>query len=206
MALPGLPIWHFLRNGYQVVAYDYNISIATESSQLTVAVIESIISDAEARINDFKPAVSIFCYGTSMGTVMAANVAARNHRVKKIVLNMSYADIATHIYHLPFMVSIPPRLLKRYIDASGGEAGLHQFFDDYSPLLLAHHFKGKEVMLYLARNDRIHQPEHTRHLSSALRDAGAHITYHNNPILGHYFGCLYNHLRAQRYLDFFDKS
>lgn len=92
LTVPGLPIWRLRKQGYSVVAYSYKTIIATKSLKLTIDNMEAMIADAERRIAQLPEDVEIVCFGTSMGTLMASNIAARHSRIKKVILNLSYAD------------------------------------------------------------------------------------------------------------------
>jgi pimeloyl-ACP methyl ester carboxylesterase len=205
LALPGLPIWHLTRAGYRVIAYSYSLKIATVSPQQSCVNIEAIIADADRRIKQLGIEVQVYCYGTSMGTVLAANVAARHARIKKVVLNLCSADIVEHIASLPSMLLIPPRHLKQYIAAGDGLAGLNRIFDSYSPINIIDQLAGKQVLLYLARNDRLHQYRHTKQLLQEFRAAGVELEYHESTHLGHYFAALKNHLNARQFMSFLAK-
>lgn len=202
MALPRGPIFHFERAGYQVISYDYPLAITTHSPAHTIRSLEAVLADASHKLGSIPPDMPVAAWGTSLGTALAARFAADNPRVRKVMLNLSYGDIAEHIIHLPFMWLVPPKRRNRFIQAAGGAEGLHSLFDDYSPLHLAPRLGDKHILLYLARNDRIQKWEHTAALPDALRHAGAELTFHENRLSGHYFGCLYNHLNAHRYMDF----
>jgi acetyl esterase/lipase len=203
MALPLGPVWHYRRKGYQIICYDYPLSIANHSPQHTIMSLKAISADARHRIGSLPKRTRVACWGTSLGTALAVYTAAHNRRVSHVILNLSYGDIAEHIIHLPFMWLVLPHIKHNYITAAGGAAGLHRLFDPYSPLHLASRLGGKSVLLYLSRNDRIQHWEHTEQLPAKLRKAGARLTYYEHRWLGHYLGCLVNHIRANRYKDFF---
>ncbi len=206
MALPGLPIWRLVRAGYKVIAYSYKLSIATASPEITITNLNSILKNVDERIKKIDQNVGISCFGTSMGTVLAVAAAARHERIQKVILNLSYSQIATHIQNLPPMWFVPPYLLRKYIAKSGGPDGLHAIFDQYSPVSLASNLNGKSILLYRARKDRILRYADTTELAFALSRAGARVTYYENASLGHYFGSLLNHLRFNRYMDFLADS
>lgn len=207
LALPGLPIWRLTKAGYRVVAYSYHLAIATSSPGYTLAAIQSLLSDADKRVDRYGQNIQIFCYGTSMGTVFATNLAARHSRIDKVVLNLCYSDITEHVLALPPLFLIQPKRLANYIAAGGGPTGLRHLFDQYSPLYLVDRLAGKEILLYLARNDRLHQYKHTLKLLQVLRETtGIKLEYSENAYLGHYFAALKNHLVGHRYMNFLDKQ
>jgi predicted esterase len=199
---PGLPIWRLRRNGYSVIAYSYTTAIATHSVQLTVANIDAMLADAEQRIAAMPAGTEIICFGTSMGTVLAANIATRHANIKKVILNLSYADISDHIVALPSIRTIPSRKLQAYLDTAGSVADLRAAFEPYSPLSLTDQFHGKRLLLFSSRNDRVLQQVHTAKFRTALDAAGIDLEYYQNSRGGHYFAALVNYLRYTRWINF----
>jgi predicted esterase len=206
LALPGLPIWRLRRRGYRVISYSYKTDIATKSVKLTIDNLRAIIDDAASRMADIPPSSEIVCFGTSMGTVLASNVAARNSRIKKVILNLSYADISDHIVNLPAMRTIWPKRLKEYLETTESEATLRTAFDPYSPLTLVDLLKDKRLLIYASRDDRLLQLIHTRKLHDALEKAGTDVKMYQNPRGGHYFAALINYLRFTRWLRFLEQN
>lgn len=204
--IPGMPIWRLRKNGYAVISYSYQTAIATKSVQMTIDNIKAILADVEKRIAHVGQSVEISCFGTSMGTVMAANVAVRQQRIKKVVLNLSYADISDHIVSLPSIRTIPAKKLQEYLHSVPSEANLRVAFDPYSPLTLAREFQGKQLLVYASRTDVILKLEHTRKLHAVLHDAGIDMQLVHNARGGHYFAALYNFLKFRIWLQFLDDS
>lgn len=203
--LPGLPIRYLLRDGYFVVSYSYETAVATRSPQVTIDNIQAIQADVEKKINTLDDNVEVSCFGISMGTVLAANIAAANTRIKKVVLNLSYGDISEHIINLPPTRTISRKRLKAYIEAAGDEKTLAREFQPYSPLSLVSELKNKKILLYLSRRDQILQLTHTVKLRNALEAAGVQLQYFENVRGGHSIAIIYNCLRAKRYRDFLNK-
>jgi pimeloyl-ACP methyl ester carboxylesterase len=202
MALPGLPIRRLTHRGYKVFAYSYGLPIITITPAITIENMRAILDDADKRINRLGSNQTIYCFGTSMGTVLAANFASHHTRVSKLVLNLCYVNIADHILHLPFMWLITPRKVKQYVAAGGGTHGLHKIFDPYSPDHLLDRLKGRDILLYTSRNDRILQYKDTKDLRKSMNKANIHVSYSVSRWLGHYLTALANHLRAKKYLQF----
>jgi pimeloyl-ACP methyl ester carboxylesterase len=204
LALPGMPIWRLRRAGYSVTAYSYPLAIATVSTQVTIDNMEAIMRDAAERIAATAEDVEISCFGTSMGTVLASNIAARHPRIRKVILNLSYAEIGDHILALPDMRTIPKKRLAAYIAAGGDADDLRTAFAPYSPIRLASKLHDKKILLYLSRKDRILQAVHTGPFRQALHDQGIDLQYHENSRGGHYASALVNYLRYRRYVAFLD--
>lgn len=202
MALPGLPIWHLRRKGYYVISYSYALTIITVSAELTMANFEAIMADAKARLSQVSPHARVITFGSSMGTVLAMNFAAASPRVHKLILNLCYFNIAEHILNLSPMPKLSSAQLQAYVRTAGGPAGLHRIFDSYSPDHLTSAMKGRDVLLFLSRNDRILKFRHTAKLRGRLESAGARVTYYESGGLGHYFAALTNHVKAARYMGF----
>lgn len=204
LALPMFPIWHLRRHGYNVVVYSYHVDIAIRSVQLTVTNLQAIIDDAGQKIARIDPSVEISCFGTSMGTVLAANVAARHQRIQKVILNLSYADISDHIVALPSIRTISTKRLKAYLATVDDERHLRQSFDPYSPLTLVQEFRGKRLLVYSSRDDHILQQIHTTKFHVALQKAAINLEYHQNRGGRHFFAALVNYLRYRKWLRFLE--
>ncbi len=207
-ALPGLPVWRLVRAGYRVVVYDYDATIATVSAQVTLGRFEAILGDAASRLRAYNVdgVREFYAFGTSMGTNFAINLAARHLEVTKVVLNLSYSNVADHIIAMPALKLVPRSVWDRYLEASGGEVGMHRNFDAYAPLNLASQMTGKQVLLYLARRDRLLQYRHTRQLLERLRSSDCELTYYENPRASHYWAALRNGLGGRQYLQFFGQD
>lgn len=206
LALPGMPIRHLRKAGYTVISYSYRTVIATKSLKLTIDNIEAMVANADQRIDALDPEAEIICFGTSMGTLMAANVAARHKRIKKVILNLSYADISDHIIALPSIRAISSKQLKAYLATAGSEEDLRAAFDPYSPLTLVEQFRGKKLLVYASRNDRILKLVHTTKFHVSLRKAGVDLCLYQNNRGGHYFAALVNYLRYHRWMGFLQES
>ena len=205
--MPGLPIQRLVRAGYRVVVYDYASEIATVNAEVTVREFELLLADAAERIAAYERdgETEFYAFGISMGTNFAVNLAVRHPEVTRLVLNLSYSDITEHIVSLPALKTVPKAVWERYVAVSGGESGMRRQLDRYSPLHLAEHLKGREVLLFLARADRILQYQHTRRLLDRLRKAGCGVTYYENLHGGHFVAALRNNLNGRRYLEFFGR-
>jgi pimeloyl-ACP methyl ester carboxylesterase len=206
LALPGMPIWHLRRHGFAVIAYSYWSAIATGTYQQTVANIRAMIDDVRHRLSLLNPEEEISCFGTSMGTVMATNVAAEYPRIKKVILNLSYADISDHVINLPSIRTIPAKRLQAYLEAAGSEENLRAAFDPFSPVTLTHQLKGKKVLLYLSKDDGILKLIHTTKLHDALVAAGVDLEFHQNRRGRHVFALFVNYLRYRRWLQFLEQG
>lgn len=202
LTLPGMPIWHLRRAGYSVVAYSYGRDIATKSVEITLSNFIAIGKDVDRRIRKLDESVEIIAFGTSMGTVPAVNAAAKHGRIKKVILNLSYANISDHIVALPDMRTIPQKILSAYIASAGDEAGLRAALDPYSPLNLAGELHGKKVLLYSSRDDPILKDVHTVRFREALKEHEIELEHYENIRGGHFFAALYNYLRYTRYMRF----
>ena len=206
LALPGFPIWHLNRQGYSVVAYSYPTAIAVKSVEVTLANLRAIIEDSRRRIAQINPSVEISCFGASMGTVLAANVAAEHSRIRKVILNLPYADISDHIIALPGIRTIPSRRLKAYLSTVDNEQHLKAAFDPYSPITLIQEFKGKKLLVYSSRDDHILQFIHTAKFHEALRRADVDIEYHQNNRGRHFLAALVNYMHYRRWLRFLERA
>lgn len=203
--LPGMPIWRLRRSGYNVVAYSYDVSIATKSVKFTIDSIELILSDADSRLRAFKRGANISCFGSSMGSLIAFNFAARHANVKKVVLNLSYSDIIDHLLAFPETRTFTKELTNSYLASAGSRSRLKEEFSPYSPINLVDKFRSKKVLLYLCRNDRLLKFQHTSNIRRALKNSGIETEYSENKVGGHTFAVILNSLLYRRYLQFLNR-
>jgi pimeloyl-ACP methyl ester carboxylesterase len=204
LSRPGMPIWRLARRGYRVITYDYPSAISTTSVAHTLANMEAILTDANDRLAQISASAEVSSFGSSMGTVLAVNLAVQHPRIKKVILNLSYADISEHILHLPNLPTVPTKKLQKYLEEAGGEEALRAAFDPYSPLKLVHTLAHKKVLLYASKNDHILKPMHTVAFRKALIDAGVDLEYHETNGLRHVPALMLNYMQYKRWMRFLE--
>lgn len=205
--LPWLPVKRLMRAGFQVVCYDFNTAIGRKGPAHALEVVKAVEQDVERRVTGFRKrgVTHLSCFGVSMGTLFAAYSAAHNPSIKKVVLNLSYSDIADHILNFPGMVFLPKRSVKKWIRAAGGVKEIKDVTAPYSPLTYVDKLSKKRVLLYLSRKDRVLRYPSTSQLKYALEQLNTDLTYIENPRHGHYITASINNIKSSVYIPFLSK-
>jgi dipeptidyl aminopeptidase/acylaminoacyl peptidase len=137
-----------------------------------------------------------------MGTNMAAYVAAHEPAVDKVILNLCYSDIAEHVLHAPKKVFFRDVGAENYIAGAGGPEKMRQIFEGLSPIHQVEKLKGKSILLFQAKNDRLLFYEVTKPLRAKLMAHNVDLEYYENPRANHHFAGLTNGIRSRVYLGF----
>lgn len=207
LRVPFLPIERLIKNGYQVVCYDFNTQKVTSDPQHSVAIFDQVFSDFSTRMQQYKDqGISEFsCFGTSMGTLFASYCAANNPDISHVVLNLAYGDFTDHILALPKMQFLPKDRISNFIHNAGGEKQLRTLVQKYSPLNNAQKLGSKKVLLYLSTQDSVMPHALSLKLKEALEKSGTNLTYVENTKHDHYQSAFRNHLKSSVFLDFLAK-
>jgi pimeloyl-ACP methyl ester carboxylesterase len=208
LRLPFLPIERLIKHGYQVVVFDFNVRRVTSSAQEVFAILDAVKADTEKRISVLKRhgVTNISVFGTSMGTQFAMYVAASLPEIRKVVLNLAYGDLYEQMLAFPEMRFLSKERIENFMKSAGSSNDLQARARQYSSVVLAPKFKGRDVLLYLAREDKVLPYSISRKFKSALEKHRAHVTYLENNADSHYRAALRNHLNSKEYLAFLDKK
>lgn len=192
-----------LRKGYSCVAYDYPIRIMWSGDvKVWRQLFDTVIADAQRRLAEYSEQgiKDFITYGNSMGTLVANKFCRDEPKVSKLVLNLTYGDVAYSIWTYRMMHPAKRKLQRQSID----EAALRQALRYCDPIVTAPGLKDKPVLLYLSRTDKVlpyHQTQRTR---QAFEQAGVRLTYVENRWLGHYLGGAKNFLAKRALLEFLE--
>ena len=191
----------FVKNGYHVVAYDFDpLIVRNGDADNFIAVAEDATKDVREHVTQAKAAgIKVFhTFGVSMGTLLAIKCAAEMPEISKVVINLTYGSVAENVWTWWF---IKPAK-KRAIEQGYTMTALDKKLEPISPIPNAPKLKGKSVLLYLSKRDKILLFKQSSQFREALDEAGVDYEYYENRYVGHIATGFVNFLRPKRYLDF----
>jgi len=198
------PIGRFVQNGYRVIAYDFDPLIVRNGDVQTFLKVGAEVSaDVAKQVAALKTkgVQNFAAYGVSMGTLMAIKCAAEVSEIKKVVVNLTYGSVAENIWTWWF---IRPAK-KRAIEQGYNLKALDDALAPISPIPHATKLKGKRVLLYLAKRDKVLLYNQSQQFKEALDREGVDYDYVENKYFGHVISGFINYNRPQKYLSFLAK-
>lgn len=199
--LYSLSIRRLVKHDYKVVAYDFAAGIVKNGdADNLLDVINRVSRSVKRHIETFQKAgdVSFAVFGVSMGTLMAIKVAGENDAIKKVVINLTYGSVAENIWTWKLMESARGRSIEQGYSMET----LDQKLAPVSPIPNAVRLKGKDVLLYLSRKDKILLFEQSRQFKDALDHHAVNYTYVQNDKRGHIIAGYQNMRNHNRWLRF----
>ena len=194
-------IRNLTKAGYYVVVYDINAdAILKGEPEDFLNLADHIVLDVQSQVENFKQAgVKKFStFGVSMGTLFALRISVDIPDIKKVVANLTYGSFADNVWSWK-----PASKLKRRLEGAGiNKAALENLLTPISPLSMAPKLKGKKLLLYLAKNDKVILFSQSSQFKEALDRAGINYIYHQNNKFGHLISGVINNSRPKIYLDF----
>ena len=190
--------------GYSCLVYDYPLKLLFEPKlQEWEQFYIDIVADAQERIHQLANAdnASFYAYGVSMGTLIANKFARETKEVKHLILNLTYGVVAQNIWTWKGVKKAKAGLMKQGVD----QTALRESIKYADPITNASKLKGKKVLLYLTRNDKVLVYDQTKYTKKAFEEAELDLKYVENKYLGHYFSGTKNLLAVNR-IDKFYKS
>lgn len=195
------PVRRLVKVGYHVIAYDFDPWIVRDGDVNNfLQVGEQVNADTKQQIRRAKrEGVRVFhAFGTSMGTLFAIKLAAENAEVSKVIINLTYGSVAENVWTWRYL-----RKLKQRCVAQGYTMkSLDKALAPISPIPNAPKLKGKKVLLYLPRRDKILRFEQSIQFREALLAAGVEHTYRENKYFGHIISGFINFLHPRIYIEF----
>lgn len=192
------------KKGYSCVIYDYPLTLIHGGKlQQWKKFFDDIIADAQKRLAHYKKkgANNFFAYGVSMGTLVANKFTRDTSDIQHVILNLTYGDLAKNIWTWRGMRKAKLSLIHQGID----EQGLREGVNYADPIANAGKLKGKKVLLYLSRKDRVLAFEQTEYTKKAFEAAELDLEYVEHKRLGHYLGAAKNMLAVRDIDRFFSK-
>lgn len=185
------------KRGYSVVVYDYPMrSIQSGDLDVWRLFYKNIIDDAQGRLAKFKAGgvTNFYSYGISMGTLVANKFARDTPEISHVVLNMTYGDVADNIWTYKGVKKAKMNIVANGLDIDD----LRKNIVYTDPIHNATALKGKKVLLYLAKRDRVLRYDQTKETLRAFREAGLQMEYVENKFLGHFATGAKNLLQVKR--------
>jgi dipeptidyl aminopeptidase/acylaminoacyl peptidase len=133
-----------------------------------------------------------------MGTLFAIKCTTEFPQINKLVINMTYGSIAENIWTWNFIKSTKARAIKEGYTLKS----LDKKLEPISPIPNAPKLKGKRVLLYLSKNDKVLLYEQSLQFKRALDKAGVDYVYVENKHFGHIISGYNNFRKYKVWLDF----
>lgn len=192
------------QKGYSCVVYDYPIAVILDSKiDEWEQFFDDTLSDARTRLAALKAdgATDFFAYGVSMGTLLANKFTRDNQEISHLILNLTYGNVADNVWTWRGV-----KKAKENVIAQGlSQEELREAMTYIDPIANAAKLKGRKIMLYLSRTDRVLIYEQTQFTKKAFEAADLDMEYVENKYLGHFVGAAKNML-AIRKIDTFYKT
>jgi hypothetical protein len=192
------------KRGYTCIVYDYPLKLI-HSGKLEEwkKLFDGLVVDGQKRIEFYKNkgAANFNAYGVSMGTLFANKFTRDTPQISHLILNLTYGDLAQNIWTYRGVRKSKLNLMKQRIDIEKLRAGM-EYAD---PIVNASKLKGRKVLLYLSRKDRVLVFDQTEYTKKAFEAADLDFEYIENKNLGHFLGAAKNLLAIKDIDRFFTK-
>lgn len=191
------------RKGYSCVIYDYPISLVHNAkNEEWQGLFGEVIGDAQQKIQTYKQSGSkyFYAYGVSMGTLFAHKLARDTPDITHVVLNLIYGDVASNLWTYRGV----RKTMKNLIAQGHTMESARSVVSFIDPIVNAPQLKGKKVMLYLSKPDRVIVYDQSKHTLHAFKQAELDLVYVENKYLGHFLGATKNMAGIKRLQSFFN--
>lgn len=195
------PIQKLVKAGYKVIAYEYKNNVLAPDIEVTLQNAQAILKDSMQKISENKSATQIATFGTSYGTLIACLVAKKSPRVNKVILNLAGDWLGDTVWNWN---KTNKDFKDELVKLGMTEVKLHSAWETISSAYEAEKLKDKQVLLYVAKNDRVIPYDRGISLAKELKKGGAKVTLKTSRF-GHMVSIILNLARAQTYLDFLRK-
>lgn len=191
-----LVILVLLLNGFDCVAYEYDLDILSPNVKKTASSFDNVSEDIFKTINEFKEKgyEDIALFGTSLGTLLSMIVANKTKHVKKIILNLTAASLAETVWSWDFID-------KQKITLTS----LNKSWKKLSPINNINNVLGKQFLIYLAKNDEVIPYSQGIKLTDELKNKKIKYELVINKYGNHVLAGFLNLLRYKKYIDFLNK-
>jgi esterase/lipase len=195
------PIKKLVQHGFTVVAYDYSGKLVLDGDiEKFITVTKEIEADVKKRIADYKEQAykNFYCFGSSMGTILAIYCAANIKDLTKVIINTTYGSLAENVWTWRYLKRTKNKIIKNGLTMEK----LETLLTEISPIPNAKKLKGKKVLLYLARHDEVLPFSQASKFKKALDEATVTYLYYENRSLKHIPSIIANLLRWKIYINF----
>lgn len=165
------------KNGFSVVVLRFRtkamLGLTVDSLPKSIEDVCGVVALYEKQRASSAPAIVI---GNSMGSVFAWHVAKQIPTIRKVVINTGYALISKHIFEDKIGLHWRKKLQQDGID----QAMFHKLISDSEPIANFDKLRGREVLLFMNRDDNVISFEHAELFKAALEAHEIHFTYIEN--------------------------
>jgi esterase/lipase len=190
------------KRAYSCLIYDYPLDILHKPKlQEWEQFYDDILGDARQRMHQLASGddAVFYAYGVSMGTLLANKLTRDTPEIKHLILNLTYGDVARNIWTYRGVRRAKKGLMEQGID----EEALRRAVTYADPIVNASKLKGKKVLLYLSRNDRVLVYEQTKFTKQAFEAAELDFKYIEHKYLGHFLAGAVNLIDTKTIDDFY---
>lgn len=189
------------RLGYSCVMYDYPLRVVHDANNDEwQGLFKEVVGDAQTKIEKYKKsgATHFYAYGISMGTLFAHKLGCETADISHVVLNLTYGDVASNLWTYRGVRKTRTNLIAQGHTQESARSVV-AFVD---PIVNAPKLKGKKVLLYLSRKDRVIVYDQSQHTLKAFKEAQIDMEYVENKYLGHFLGASKNMMDMKRLTKF----
>ena len=196
-----LPARILVRNDYYCIVYAYDNDVFSPDSDRTIECLSAVRDGVLNEIRGLKAQgyqeFSIF--GFSLGTMIAFMVADRSRDVGKIIVNLTSTDPAEAVWTWDHInVGFKQGLLEQHLTLDK----LRRLWAPIAPVHNMSHLQGKQILIYLAKHDRLLPHEQAKEIVNLIRRAGYDFQVVINKYGGHTLAGIWNLINARIYLRF----
>lgn len=188
-------------HGFHVISYCYDYNVlspdVTKTRESMLAITDDVLKQITKLKKQGKTDFAIF--GTSLGTIPAVLVANQSPDITRVVLNTTSADLAKTVWTWDNVkASFKLALLNNNVT-------LPQLIKDWKPISAIYHidnFKGKKVLVFLAKKDVVTPYAQGQELAKAIKAKGADCKVVVNKRYPHSITGLLNLVKPKLYMSF----
>jgi esterase/lipase len=188
--------------GFYVVVYAYNPNILDPDIYATKQRIQSVVDDIGERIQALKKEdhTMFSVFGTSIGTLIALRVANKSKIVRKVILNISGANISDSVWgwgrrEFPYFHEY---FHTNHITLSQ----IRSVWKSIQPLHNINHLDGKKILIYMSKRDDIVPYSQQKLLVKEMKKRNISLLVYTNNCLPHVPTIIYNLMLFCRYINF----
>lgn len=182
------------KNGFSVVVIRFRtkamLGLTVENLPQSIDDVCMLVATYENQRTTDTPAIVI---GNSMGSVFAWHAAKRVPSISKVIINTGYALISKHIFEDKIGQHWRKKLEKDGID----QKMFNELISESEPIANFDKLKGKEVLLFMNRDDNIISFEHAKTFKDALDEHDIVYKYVENSKTRHGTAIMKNLLGKQ---------
>ncbi len=191
--------------GYTCTVYSYDASVLSPDIHKTIArfteVKESILAKIAADTQAGKTPYAVF--GTSLGAIIGLMVVNESPGIKKVILNLTGADIAETVWGWDI---IKPWFKKALRIAGITLERLKKDWAPISPINNIDHLQGKDILLYLSEKDEVIPYTQGEKFKQSLEARGYQLQFILNRKRIHILAAAWNLIKFPVYIKFLKKT